>query len=155
VSYSCDFNIHIGPRTRSHVDFIRALLQRGWSPEHTNDVGIVLYVIPSDTIFGTYLNAPLKDLEEVFRNIAKYDGLAKTYGIFLSWPREKNLQINVNFYPYEYPDDDVIQINITRGRVILSSGPPFTDHNWYLERILPACLQCGFLIQGLEWSEGC
>jgi hypothetical protein len=153
LSYSSDFNLYVGSRTQTHVDFLRALFQHGWSPERSKGEGIIVYELPTDAAFVECSTAPVGEIEDVLIEMSKYDRQGRTYGMHLSWPGEKDRQIKVLFYPHEYPDNDVIQINIDQGGVILSSAPPLTDHNWYLDRILPACRECEFFIHTLEWFD--
>lgn len=125
-------------------------MARGWSP--VNEAGGVMYVIPDadgDPDIRTAMPAEINDVLEQLNRATATGGFT---AIHLTLEKA---DIRVSVEESESPGE--LHFAVHSIRRILETVSPITDHNWYLQRLIPPLYAVGCGVHDVVWREqgGC
>ena len=119
------------------------LLAYGWLLE---DNGHISLLPLGDNGEYKWLHLELSEQEKAFEVIKQKVVLKEIVGITLTW-KDSKVGVDVLF-----PEENTILFSLTVNRKPLI-GSEFSDVSWYLERIIPALISKGTMIEHISWSE--
>lgn len=142
MSHTAGVNIITPSSTKSAVELIEALLNNGWS---VNDHGHVAYLPFGDEDAFNWQHAALESWPKIVETLKQKEKSHELIGLVMTW---KDAGIGGEFL--FFPDGQKLAISWSVNRKTLQHYTDFTDHSWYLSRILPSLLQECIVIESIQ-----
>lgn len=143
MSYISGLDISITGNQMVPLNTIKALLEYGWS---YNDNGQITYLPIGDAGLYNWQYKPLKDWEKVKKIISQKNQLGELVGLILTW---KKTQIGGGFHFHS--QEQSLSINWSVNRKKLNEG--YTDHSWYIAKVLKPICSIGLNIESFECND--
>lgn len=143
MSYISGLNISLVDKQMEPLSIIEELLKLGWT---YNDNNQVTYLPIGDAGMYNWQSVPLNEWKRIKEIIAKKIKLNETVGLVLTW---ENTQIGGDFH--FMPLKDSLSITWSVNRKKLKGG--YTDHSWYIPKVLNPIRSRGFNIEVFECND--
>lgn len=156
MSIDAQFDMEVGfSRVRTHSILIRALLANGWTANDGHG-GIHYGQWELDKNGNIQLiDTKIARLETLDELLAQSDELERKripFSIELRWAEsESTILISFNM---DRHNPALVGFGLMDQRVVLDAIYPWTDHNWYLIKIIPPLIKAGFAIGRIRSNEG-
>lgn len=151
MSYNLIFSVQFFSKPIYYSEMIRRWLNCGWTAN--NGVGGIQYNLSGEDDFPEIMSIPFneKNIELVLDQCDEMESKNRQFHLYIMWLGTE-YGAWVGFGGKDYPPD-TIHFSYASWRRLLVAAPPLSDHNWYLERLLPPVLAAGCSVRSLEWKE--
>lgn len=148
MSRSCSLELWCGSDEHSRVDMLLVLMNYGWTTGDT-----IIYRPLGDIDTFDFIFRPLDAWPEVLDILRQKEVHGESVGVDLFWPGTAiGGTFSVDLYP-ELPRYVKLHGFWNPDRQLLPGCAWFTDHSWYLSRILPPLLNAGVAIDMVECQD--
>jgi hypothetical protein len=133
MSHAAGIHIAFSTRVKNTVALLELWLNHGWS---FNDHNHISYLPLGDKDEFNWQHAMLASWSDIAEILKKKDESHELIGLVMTW---KETAIGGEFLVF--PDGKRLSINWNVNRRTLKYWMNFTDHSWYISRILPPLLK--------------
>ena len=142
MSHAAGMHITISLSTKSILELIEALLNNGWSVKDHSHISY-LPLGDEDAFNWQHMAiAAWPKIVEIFKQKEKNHELI---GLVMTW-KEANIGGEFLFFP----DGQRLAVSWSVNRKVLKHCAGFTDHSWYLTRMLTPLLKEGLVIESVQ-----
>ena len=145
MGFSSSIDFRFASNTKDPLAVIQHLLNNGWT---FNDSNSIWFLPLNDNNRFDWQKEPLHTWQEVVKIIEKKTNVNEIIGLVLTW---QETQIGGDFL--FFPDYKSLSINLNVNRQRLSSDLIVTDHNFYLQKLVPLLQSAGLTLEAIEFSD--
>jgi hypothetical protein len=142
MSHVAGINISMSSNTKSTIELIEILLNNGWS---VKDHGHISYLPLGDKDTFNWQHAAIPSWPKIVETLKQKEKNRETIGLVMTW---KDVNIGGEFL--FFPDGRQLAISWSVNRRTLKHCADFTDHSWYLSRILMPLLKECIVIESVR-----
>jgi hypothetical protein len=142
MSHAAGIHIALSTRVKNTVELLEIWLNNGWS---FNDHNHISYLPLGDKDEFNWQHAMLASWPDIAEILKKKDESHELIGLVMTW---KETAIGGEFLVF--PDGKRLSINWNVNRRTLKYCMNFTDHSWYISRILPPLLKEHIEIESIQ-----
>ena len=142
MSHAAGINISMSPNTKSTIELIEILLNNGWS---VKDHGHISYLPPGDEDAFNWQHIAIAAWPKIVEILKQKEKNREMIGLVMTW---KDVNIGGEFL--FFPDGQQLAISWSVNRRTLKHCADFTDHSWYLSRILTPLLKECIVIESVQ-----
>jgi len=142
MSHAAGINITISSSTKSIVDLVEVLLHNGWL---VNDHGHISYLPLGDEDAFNWQHAAVESWPKIVETLKQKEKIHELIGLVMTW---KGTDIGGEFL--FFPDGKRLAVGLSVNRRMLKHCADFTDHSWYLARILAPLLKECIVIESVQ-----
>ena len=149
MSYDSYLDLFLDRKANSYVVILRSLLNHGWSLNNTG--GGISYCLTDDNgQFNDLRTISFAEENAMWTDIQRMEALNQLFGVNISWPRTDIALITAWNNP---ANPKQIDFMTQFQRPMLPGCEPITNHNWYLENLVPAINYTENYVVGLRCHE--
>jgi hypothetical protein len=142
MSHEAGINITISSSTKSILELIGVLLNNGWS---VKDHGHISYLPLGDEDAFNWQHIAIAAWPKMVEILKQKEKNRELIGLVMTW---KDANIGGEFL--FFPDGQLLAVSLSVNRKALKHCADFTDHSWYLTRILVPLLKEGIVIESVQ-----
>lgn len=142
MSHVAGVNITVSSSTKSAVELIEVFLNNGWS---VNDHGHISHLPVGDEDAFNWQHTALESWPKIVETLKQKEKSHALIGLVMTW---KDAGIGGEFL--FFPDGQKLVVSWSVNRKTLKHCADFTDHSWYLSRILPPLLKACLVIESIQ-----
>jgi hypothetical protein len=142
MSHAAGINISMSSNTKSIIELIEILLNNGWS---VKDQGHISYLPLGDEDAFNWQHVVIPSWSKVVETLKQKEKNREMIGLVMTW---KDANIGGEFL--FFPDGRQLAISWSVNRRTLKHCADFTDHSWYLSRILTPLLKECIVIESVQ-----
>jgi hypothetical protein len=142
MSHAAGINISMSSNTKSTIELIEILLNNGWS---LKDQGHISYLPLGDEDAFNWQHVAIPSWSKVVETLKQKEKNREMIGLVMTW---KDANIGGEFL--FFPDGRQLAISWSVNRRTLKHCADFTDHSWYLSRILTPLLKECIVIESVQ-----
>ena len=142
MSHAAGINITISSSTKSILELIEVLLNNGWS---VKDHGHISYLPLGDEDAFNWQHIAIEAWLKIVEIFKQKEKNRELIGLVMTW---KDTNIGGEFL--FFPDGQLLAVSWGVNRKVLKHCADFTDHSWYLTRVLAPLLQEGIVIESVQ-----
>jgi hypothetical protein len=142
MSHAAGINITISSSTKSTLELIEVLLNNGWS---VKDHGHISYLPLGDEDAFNWQHSALAAWPKTVEILKQKEKNRELIGLVMTW---KDANIGGEFL--FFPDRQRLAVSWSVNRKALKHCADFTDHSWYLTRILMPLVKEGIVIESVQ-----
>ena len=129
-------------KTKSTIELIEILLNNGWS---VKDQGHISYLPLGDEDAFNWQHVAISSWPKIVETLKQKEKNREMIGLVMTW---KDVNIGGEFL--FFPDGRQLAISWSVNRRTLKHCADFTDHSWYLSRILTPLLKECIVIESVQ-----
>jgi hypothetical protein len=142
MSHAAGINITISSSTKSILELIEVFLNNGWS---VKDHGHISYLPLGDKDAFNWQHIAIAAWPKIVEILKQKEKNRELIGLVMTW---KDANIGGEFL--FFPDGQLLAVSWSVNRKALKHCADFTDHSWYLTRILAPLLKAGIVIESVQ-----
>ena len=142
MSHAAGINISMSSKTKSTIELIEILLNNGWS---VKDQGHISYLPLGDEDAFNWQHVAIPSWPKIVEILKQKEKNCEMIGLVMTW---KDVNIGGEFL--FFPDGRQLAISWSVNRRTLKHCADFTDHSWYLSRILTPLLKECIVIESVR-----
>jgi hypothetical protein len=142
MSHAAGINISMSSKTKSTIELIEILLNNGWS---VKDQGHISYLPLDDEDAFNWQHVAIPSWPKIVETLKQKEKNREMIGLVMTW---KDVNIGGEFL--FFPDGRQLAISWSVNRRTLKHCTDFTDHSWYLSRILTPLLKECIVIESVQ-----
>jgi hypothetical protein len=142
MSHAAGINITISSGTKSILELIEVFLNNGWS---VKDHGHISYLPLGNEDAFNWQHIALAAWPKIVEILKQKEKNRELIGLVMTW---KDANIGGEFL--FFPDRERLAVSWSVNRKALKHCADFTDHSWYLTRILAPLLKEGIVIESIQ-----
>jgi hypothetical protein len=142
MSHAAGINITISSSTKSILELIEVFLNNGWS---IKDHGHISYLPLGDEDAFNWQHIAIAAWPKIVEVLKQKEKNRELIGLVMTW---KDANIGGEFL--FFPDGQLVAVSWSVNRKALERCTDFTDHSWYLTRILAPLLKEGVVIESVQ-----
>ena len=142
MSHAAGINISMSSNTKSTIELIDILLNNGWS---VKDQGHISYLPLGDEDAFNWQHVAISSWPKIVETLKQKEKNRELIGLVMTW---KDVNIGGEFL--FFPDGRQFAISWSVNRKTLKHCADFTDHSWYLSRILTPLLKELIVIESVQ-----
>jgi hypothetical protein len=142
MSHAAGINISMSSNTKSTIELIEILLNNGWS---VKDQGHISYLPLGDEDAFNWQHVAIPSWPKIVEILKQKEKNREMIGLVMTW---KDVNIGGEFL--FFPDGRQLAISWSANRRTLKHCADFTDHSWYLSRILTPLLKECIVIESVQ-----
>ena len=142
MSHAAGINISMSSKTKSTIELIEILLNNGWS---VKDQGHISYLPLGDEDAFNWQHVAIPSWPKIVEILKQKEKNCEMIGLVMTW---KDANIGGEFL--FFPDGRQLAISWSVNRRTLKHCADFTDHSWYLSRILTPLLKECIVIESVQ-----
>ena len=140
MSHAAGINITISSSTKSILELIEVFLNNGWS---VKDHSHISYLPLGDEDAFNWQHIAIAAWPKIVEILKQKN--RELIGLVMTW-KEANIGGEFLFFP----DGQLLAVSWSVNRKALKHCADFTDHSWYLTRILTPLLKEGVVIESVQ-----
>ena len=142
MSHAAGINIPISSSTKSILELIEVLVNNGWS---VKDHSHISYLPLGDEDAFTWQHVAIAAWPKIVETLKQKEKNRELIGLVMTW---KDTNIGGEFL--FFPAGQLIAVSWSVNRKALKHCADFTDHSWYLTRILTPLLKAYIVIESVQ-----
>ena len=142
MSHAAGINITISSSTKNILELIEVLVNNGWS---VKDHSHISYLPLCDEDAFTWQHVAIAAWPKIVETLKQKEKNRELIGLVMTW---KDTNIGGEFL--FFPDGQQLAVSWSVNRKALKHCADFTDHSWYLTRILTPLLKEGVVIESVQ-----
>ncbi len=142
MSHAAGINITISSSTKSILELIEVFLNNGW---WVKDHGHISYLPLGDDGAFNWQHIAIAAWPKIVEILRQKEKNRELIGLVMTW-KEANIGGEFLFFP----DGQLLAVSWSVNRKALKHCADFTDHSWYLTRILTPLLKEGIVIESVQ-----
>jgi hypothetical protein len=142
MSHAAGINITISSSAKSILELIEVLLNNGWS---VKDHGHISYLPLGDEDTFNWQHVALATWPKIIETLKQKEKNRELIGLAMTW-KETNIGGEFLFFP----DRQRLAVSWSVNRKALKHCANFTDHSWYLTRMLTPLLKAYIVIESVQ-----
>jgi hypothetical protein len=147
MSFQCTLKIVIHARETTLVKLIESFMGIGWALGN-NAHNIPFSIENENGDLSDWMSKPSVEAQQLLLALEQAESAQKSFAVSMT-----RTDTNGHFTFLFLPKRNILIFSVDAGRRELSGAEPFTDLNWYTERIIPALREADCAIECLEWKE--
>jgi hypothetical protein len=142
MSHAAGINITLSSSTKSILELIEVFLNNGWS---VKDHGHISYLPLGDEDVFNWQHIAIAAWPKIVEVLKQKEKNRELIGLVMTW---KDANIGGEFL--FFPDGQRIAVSWSVNRKALKRCADFTDHSWYLSRVLAPLLKDSIVIDSVQ-----
>jgi hypothetical protein len=142
MSHAAGINITLSSSTKSILELIEVLLNNGWS---VKDHDRISYIPLGDEDAFNWQHMAIAAWPKIVEVLKQKEENRELIGLVMTW-KDANRGGEFLFFP----DGQLLAVSWSVNRKVLTHCADFTDHSWYLTRILAPLLKEGIVIESVQ-----
>ena len=142
MSHAAGINITISSSAKSIPELIEVLLNNGWS---VKDHGHISYLPLGDEDAFNWQHVTIATWPKIVETLKQKEKNRELIGLVMTW---KDMNIGGEFL--FFPNRQQLAVSWSVNRKALKHCADFTDHSWYLTRILTPLLKACIVIESVQ-----
>jgi hypothetical protein len=142
MSHAAGIQITLSSSTKSILELLEVFLNNGWS---FKDHGHISYLPLGDEDASNWQHIALAAWPKIVEVLKQKEKNHELIGLVMTW---KDANIGGEFLVF--PDGQRLAVSWSVNRKVLKHCAYFTDHSWYLTRILAPLLKEGIVIESVQ-----
>ena len=142
MSHAAGINVTISSSTKSVLELIEVLLNNGWS---VKDHSHISYLPLGDEDAFNWQHIAIAAWPKIVEILKQKEKHRELIGLVMIW-KDANRGGEFLFFP----DGQRLAVSWSVNRKILKHCADFTDHSWYLTRILAPLLKESIVIESVQ-----
>ena len=142
MSHAAGINITISSSTKSILELIEVLVNNGWS---VKDHSHISYLPLGDQDAFNWQHIAIAAWPKIVEILKQKEKSRELIGLVMTW---KDANIGGEFL--FFPEGQLVAVSWSVNRKALKHCADFTDHSWYLTRVLTPLLKEGIVIESVQ-----